>query len=51
MIDGVVTVIANPIDTSRKQTVVTREIVNNELVQVENYLLYCCSKRIYTFHL
>ena len=39
VIDGVVTVIAIPTDAKLKQTVVTREIVNGELVQV---VYYCC---------
>ena len=38
VIDGVVTVIANPTDAKLKQTVVTREIVNGELVQVVYYI-------------
>ena len=44
VIDGVVTVIANPTDAKLKQTVVTREIVNGELVQVVYYITvvaYC----------
>ena len=44
VIDGVVTVIANPTDAKLKQTFVTREIVNGELVQVVYYITavaYC----------
>ena len=44
VIDGVVTVIAIPTDAKLKQTVVTREIVNGELVQVVYYITavaYC----------
>jgi len=34
--DGVVTVVADPTDGNRKQTIVTRELVNGELVQKIN---------------